>query len=312
VEEYYDKGIFVKSEGAIGCKLDDEKLGFCMLLKSNGSGLYATKDLSLAKIKFEQFNIDRSIYVVDSTQSRHFQQVFATLNKMGYAQSSKCYHLKYAFVRLAAGKMATRTGNVILFSDLVRMLAKEINEQFLDDLRKNKEEKWTESELKEAERAISSGAIRYGMLNHDNNKEIIFNLKEWTLSSGNTGPYLMYQYVRIASIGRKCKYPQNIKSESLDYGVLEHDEAAKQILFELSQFQSKIKQVCDDKSPSQLCDYLYSICKLFSSWYSKPENSIKNCHDDHLKAVRLKFCEAVAQTIKAGIQLLGITPLERM
>ena len=315
VDEYFEKGIFVESEGAKGIHLDDG-LGFCMLLKSNGSGLYATKDLSLAKKKFEQFNIDRSIYVVDATQSHHFQQVFATLKAMGYEQASKCYHLAYAFVRLSEGKMATRTGNVILFSDLVKLLAKEINQQFLDPLReKNKtltDEKWSEEELKESERAISAGAIRYGMLNHDNNKEIIFDLKKWTLSTGNTGPYLMYQYARINSIGRKVEFPSNIKIEDLDYSVLENDILGKQILFELSQFQKKVEAICEDKSPSQLCDYIYSISSLFSKWFSSPQNSIKNTKDDHLKAVRLQFCQAIAETLKVGLQLLGITPLDRM
>merc|ERR1711997_897680 len=111
-------------------------------------------------------------------------------------------------------------------------------------------------------------------------------------------------------IGRKVKLPSNIKVQDIDYSVLEENEIAKAILFELSQFQHKIEQICNDKSPSQLCDYLYSICNLFSKWYSKPENSIKNCNDDHLKAVRLQFCESVAKTLKVGIQLLGITPLD--
>merc|ERR1712228_1019431 len=243
--------------------------GFCMLLKSNGCGLYATKDLSLAKQKFEKFNIDRSIYVVDSAQSHHFKQVFATLNKMGYAQASKCHHLSYAFVRLPEGKMGSRTGNVILFSELVKLLKEEINEQFLNKLRSDDESKWNDEQLNEAERAISVGTIRYGMLNHDNNKEIVFDLKKWTLSSGNTGPYLMYQYARISSIGKKIAYPENVDITKLDYSILEQNEIAKTLLFELSQLK---------------------------------ENSIKNCEDEHMKAVRLQFCESVALTIKTGIE----------
>jgi len=318
VEEYYAKGIFVKSEGAIGCPLDD-KLGFCLLLKSNGSGLYATKDLSLARKKFEQFNIDRSIYVVDATQSHHFDQVFATLKAMGYQQAEKCYHLPYGFVKLPQGKMASRAGNVILFSELVKLLAEEINEQVLDPIRARnakadtaEEEKWSEEELKEAERAVSAGVIRYGMLNHDNNKEIVFDLKKWSLASGNTGTYLMYQYARISSIKRKVEYPAHIKVQDLDFSVLENSATAKSLLFEMSQFQQKVKTVCEDKSPSQLCDYLYGICQQYSKWYCDKDNNIMNCKDDHLKAVRLLFCESVAETIKTGIMLLGIRPLRRM
>jgi len=306
VDEYYAKNIFVKSDGAIGCDLSAEKLGFCMLLKSNGSGLYATKDLSLAQQKFDKFSIDRSIYVVDSAQEHHFRQVFATLNKMGYAQAKKCFHLSYAFVRLPEGKMGSRTGNVILFSELRKLLSDEIAQQYLSNT------EWEKEELAEAERAISVGTIRYGMLNHDNNKEIVFDLKKWTLSSGNTGVYLMYQYARIASIGQKICYPDNVELAKLDFSVLETSDFAMHLLFELTQFQQKIANICEETSPSQLCDYLYQICNLFSKWYSVKENSIKNCEDAHMKAVRLQFVEAVAKTIKTGMELLGITPLERM
>jgi len=320
VDEYYKRGVFVESEGAIGCDLTNvsKQLGFCMLLKSNGCGLYATKDLSLARQKFDQFAIDRSIYVVDAAQSHHFEQVFATLRKMGYAQADKCYHLSYQFVRLSEGKMGSRLGNVILFSELVNLLATEINQLFLDELRKknaelqSEEEKWSEQELSEAQRAISVGAIRYGMLNHDNNKEIIFDLKKWSMSSGNTGPYLMYQCARINSIGKMVEFPTGVKADEVDFSVLESDEIAKQIIFELAQFQKRVKQICEDTAPSQLCDYLFAICQLFSKWYSVKDNNIKNTKDNELKAARLRFCQSVAETIKVGLKLLGISPLDRM
>ncbi|ETO19250.1 hypothetical protein RFI_17980, partial [Reticulomyxa filosa] len=215
VMEYYNKGILEKSQGAIGCRLDDG-LGFCMLLKSDGSGLYATKDLVLARKKFDKYKIDNSIYVVDAAQSLHFKQVFAVLKKFGYAQADKCFHLPYGLVILPSGKMGTRFGNVILFHELKKLLGDEVNDKFLNALRypsKSKEDgqeseeeveaeaeeeekkkkkcvevyKWTEEELKETERAISVGSIRYGMLNHDTNKDIIFDLKKWTLSTGDTG-----------------------------------------------------------------------------------------------------------------------------
>ncbi|ETO06220.1 hypothetical protein RFI_31177, partial [Reticulomyxa filosa] len=222
VTEYYDKGVLEMSEGAVGCRLDDQGLGFCMLLKSDGSSLYATKDLVLAKRKFDQYKVDYSIYVVDAAQSLHFKQVFAVLKKMGYSQAEKCFHLPYGLVILSSGKMSTRMGNVILFQQLKQLLCDEINAKFFDRLKATgklfssdheddvsslddtsleskkklsckkksravEQQPWSEQELKDAERAISVGCIRYGMLNHDTNKDIVFDLQKWTLSTGDTG-----------------------------------------------------------------------------------------------------------------------------
>ena len=115
-------GTFIRSEGAIGIDLETENLGFFMLLKSDGNTLYSTKDLALARRKFDQFSVDRSVYVVGAEQTLHFKQVFATLNRMGYSQAERCYHLPYALVMLPSGKMSSREGNVILFSDMRNQL----------------------------------------------------------------------------------------------------------------------------------------------------------------------------------------------
>lgn len=310
----------MKSDGAIGCHLGG-KLGFCMVLKSDGSGLYATKDLALAKQKFEQFGIDRSIYVVDASQSHHLQQVFATLLRIGYKQASKCHHFPYGLVVLPGPtKMSSRLGNVIAFNELVQLLSNEINDKFLNAIRERNDylrsttdvvdmsDIWSDAELMEAERAISVGVIRYGMLNHDNNKDIVFDLKKWALQTGNTGVYLMYQCARIRSIERKVEFPMGAVP---DFSLLISAEE-RFLLFEMSQFQTKVDDICENMCPSALCDYLYYIAKKFSQWYSKDENSIKNCQDIHLQATRLMFSKCVAETLSVGIQLLGIQPLERM
>ena len=356
VDTFYKEGIFVKDSGAIGIHLGGE-LGFCMLLKSDGTGLYATKDLALAQIKFDKYKIDKSIYVVDSAQSHHFKQVFATLGAMKYPQAKNCFHLAYAFVTLPEGRMASRQGRVVLFSELTKLLSDEIKSRVLKSKKggqsnnendngnndndtvttskatENKEEnenddendndnsnkqwekimsdekEWTDAERLNAERLISVGTIRYGMLNHDPNKEIVFDLKEWSDTQGNTGPYLMYQYTRVASISRNVERPND--DVYADYGLLDKADE-KLLLHEMSEFQNRVIMACDNANPSVFCSYLYNIASTFSAWYSRPENNIKNCKDDVLKVTKLEFAEALAKTLKKGLSLLGIEVLERM
>jgi len=151
------------------------------------------------------------------------------------------------------------------------------------------------------------------MLNHQTNKDIIFNLQEWAEPSGNTGAYLMYQYARISSINRNIIYPNQIQH---NYNLLNSIEE-KLILYQLSQYQKTIYETLfnfDNKpNPSILCNYLYNLAHQFSIWYSnKNQNSIKNCNNLILKATRLLFANAVSLTLKNGLQLLGIQILEKM
>ncbi|MEC7194009.1 MAG: arginine--tRNA ligase, partial [SAR324 cluster bacterium] len=185
--------------GAIGVDLNDDKLGFFLLLKSDGNTLYSTKDLALAKRKFEEFGIERSIYVVGAEQTLHFQQVFATLKKMGYQQASRCFHLPYALVVLPEGKMSSRAGNVILFSKLQQEMCDFVRNNYLESHR----ESWSDEEIESTTRKVAVAAIKYGMLNQDPNKQITFSLKDWLVSEGDTGVYLIYAYVRIRSIVRQ-------------------------------------------------------------------------------------------------------------
>ena len=174
-----------------------------MLLKSDGNTLYATKDLALAQLKFDKFGVKRSVYVVGSEQTLHFKQVFATLKRMGYSQVEHCFHLPYALVTLPDGKMSSREGNVILFSQLRKEIIESIQSVHLLEHRMD----WTKQELEETAQKIAVAAIKYGMLNQDSNKQIVVSMKDWLVSEGDTGTYLVYAYVRIRSIGRQipCK-----------------------------------------------------------------------------------------------------------
>ena len=307
-----------------------------MVLKSDGSGLYATKDLALAKRKFDDFKVDTSIYIVDAAQTLHFKQVFKTLELMGYERAKNCVHIPYGQVVLPDGKMSSRKGTVIFFSQLRNLLNEDIEKNFLakydpdapasaakveepaadaapgDKKEWTKQErnvvKWTREEIDEAKRTIAVATIRYGMLNHDVTKDIVFVLHEWTARSGNTGPYMLYAYARIQSIIRSAKVAEDAK---VDYKLLTGD-ADRIVLKQLHELWDVLDKTVDQKNPSTLCNYLFDLAKAFSSWYEIPGNSVANAATEDLKATRVNFIKAIGKTLQFGLSMLGIKTLERM
>jgi len=190
VTKWLAQGLLETRDGAVVADLSADGLGTCVLRKSDGAGLYATKDLALAARKFEAFGVDKSIYVVDAAQTYHFQQVFKVLSRAGFVQAAKCVHVPYGLVVLPSGRMSSRKGNVLLFSQLKREMERVLNEKF------NKNNTLSD----ESVRRIAVASIKYGMLNRDTAKDIVFELDQWTNNTGNTGPYLMYALARINSI----------------------------------------------------------------------------------------------------------------
>lgn len=308
VLEYLERGVFVRSEGAVGVDLSEFKLPFFLVLRSDGTGLYSTKDLALARMKFEQFEIDRSVYVVDSTQSLHFQQVFKTLELMGYEKAKDCFHLAYGQVTVPDGKMSSRAGNVILFDELRRLLRERIGAEFLEKYRGE----WSDDEIEEAAHHISLATIRYGMQNQDNIKNIVFDLDEWTSKTGNTGPYLMYAYTRTRSVLREVG-----EEELFDGGrlrpiradLLTH-ELEEALLRQLTDFPAVVDRAASQYQPQQICLYLYDLCRAYSRMYN--ECHVLKAGDDELRRARLALGVAAGRVIQQGLALLGIPTLERM
>ncbi len=297
-----EKGVFQRSDGAIGIDLENEKLGFFLLLKSDGNTLYSTKDLALAKRKFDEFDIERSIYVVGSEQTLHFRQVFATLKRMGYRQAEHCFHLPYALVMVPSGKMSSRAGNVVLFSQLRNQMRDFIQSNFLNKHRGE----WGDVEIEETTRRVSVAAIKYGMLNQDPNKQITFSMKEWTVSEGDTGTYLVYAYVRIRSIARQIE--RNI-SPDVDYFLLS-DPNEHLLIRQLFEFNEIVWNAGAQFRPSLISRALYELAKAFSRAYKTC--SVKYAETQELQAARLLLFHCVAETLKCGLYLLGIVPPERM
>lgn len=303
VDEYMKKGLFVEDQGAVGLDMSDKKLGFFMVRKSDGTTLYSTKDLALAKVKFNDFDIDRSIYVVGSEQNLHFKQVFHALDKMGFKQAPKCYHLSYGMVVRPDGKMSSRAGNSFTFLQLINLVIEEINTY----LEKYSEE-WTQEQKEDTAHKLAVGAIKYGMLHADPNKEIVFDPKEWVSFEGNSGPYLMYSYARTQSILNKAT-ELGIKHSEEHLDLLNH-ESERELMRHLYDFNQTAIYACENYKPSTIANHLFFTCKAYNRFYN--EVSVMKAETEDLRAARLALLKAFANTLKTGLYLLGITPPEKM
>jgi arginyl-tRNA synthetase len=303
VDEYMKKGLFVVDDGAVGFDMTDKKLGFFMARKSNGTTPYITKDLALAKVKFNDFDIDRSIYVVGSEQNFHFKQLFYALEKMGFPQAPQCYHLSYGMVVRPDGKMSSRAGNSFTFFQLIDLVIAEINTY----LEKYSTE-WTKEQREDTAHKLAVGAIKYGMLQADPNKEIVFDPKEWVSFEGNSGPYLMYSYARTQSILRKAT-EQGLKGSLTHLDLLTH-ESERDLMRHLYDFNKITINACDNYRPSTIANHLFFTCKAYNRFYT--EVSVMKAETEELRAARLSLLQAFGDTLKTGLYLLGITPPEKM
>lgn len=302
VRDYQEKGLFVEDQGAVGIDLDEYKLGFCILIKSDGNGLYATKDLELARKRFQDQDLKEIIYVVDKRQSHHFKQVFKILELMNFNQAKNCTHLAYDFVELASGAISSRSGNLIPLQDLIDQMEQKIKSEHLQKY----ESIWSHEELNQCATQIAQGAIKYGMLSMDSNKKIVFIMDEWLKLDGESGPYIQYVFARIQSILNKTELQFfNINS----FELLKEPKEAELMLM-LNQFNDTVSQAFEQKKVSVLCQYLYELSKAFNSYYA--QTSILKNEDTKLISQRLCLISSIAMTLKQGLALIGVSAPERM
>jgi len=301
-KELFKEGKLVQDQGAIGLDLTEQKLGFCLLIKSDGTGLYATKDVELARRKFQEFNIEKNIYVVDKRQALHFKQVFKVLEHIGFKQAKNCYHLEYDFVELPNGAMSSRKGNIVPLMDLVTQMEAAITQNYLEKYRGV----WSDEEIKQTSHMVANGAIKYGMLKMDNNKTIVFEMNEWLKLDGETGPYLQYVHARINSLLAKQNY--QAKNESSWSALTAPQENA--LAIKLISFNNIIESAVNNYRPSILCAYLYDLCKLFNSFYA--ECPIAKADTPGQQEARLALSYATSKVLRQGLELLGIPAPARM
>lgn len=301
VKELYAQGKLEMSEGAIGKNLESENLGFCMLLKSDGTGLYATKDLLLAKHKFEDVHIEKSVYIVDMRQALHFKQVFRVLEILGFEQAKNCFHLQYNYVELPDGAMSSRKGNIVPLTDLVHRMEEHVKTTYLSRY----QGEWSQEEIEKIAGQVAKGAIFYGMLRIDTNKKIVFDMNEWLKLDGESGPFVQYSYARIASLGRKFQRNHT----EINWSLLGHP-SERQLMQALFGFNSSVAQAAENFKPAAICTYLYELAKKFNVFYH--ECPIGTEKDEALREARLALSTAVGQTLKQGLSVLGMPAPEKM
>lgn len=303
VKALHKAGKITESKGALGVDLSSQGLGFCMLLKSDGNGLYASKDLLLAQRKFEDAAINKSIYLVDLRQTYHFQQVFATLQSIGFAHAQDCFHLPYNYVELPDGAMSSRKGNIVPLKDLITRMEMTVKEKHLNKF----VEEWGQEEVDRASRIIAQGAIKFGMNQVEPGTKIVFDMDKWLRLDGNSGPYLQYTCARITSILRKAGYKGN--SPDFDYSLLE-SATEHHIMVTLSNFNDVVIRVVESLKTNVLCDYLITLARLFNTYYA--QEKIFSEQSPALSNARIALSSATLQALRAGLSLLGIAVPSKM
>ena len=302
----YVKGLFaegklVQSQGAVGMDLSDVNLGFCLLLKSDGTGLYATKDLELARRKFQTEGIERSMYVVDMRQALHFQQVFKALERLGFEQAKNCFHLQYNFVELPDAAMSSRKGNIVPIMDLVHNMEKMVKDNYLARYQGD----WSSDEISLVAKQVALGAIKYGMVKIDNNKKIVFDMQEWLKLDGDSGPFIQYSTARVQSLVKKL----GPLEPGIEWGLLGH-AAERKLMGHLMNFHTVVVTSAEEDRPSIICTYLLEAAKKFNHFYH--ECSIGQAETPQLKNARLALASATGHILVQGLELLGIPSPERM
>lgn len=305
-KKLYAEGKLVKDQGAIGMDLNDDKLGFCLLIKSDGTGLYATKDVELARVKFDEFGVKKNIYIVDTRQSHHFKQVFKVLEKIGFEQAKDCYHLPYDVVELPDGAMSSRKGNIVPLMELIGRMEDTIISKYLEKYRGE----WTDDEIEQTAKKLANGAIKYGMVRVDNNRKIVFDFEEWLRLDGETGPYLQYVYARIMSLCNKLDYDRLKKLQDDFIWKKLHHPSEIELMVKLMSFNQIAIQSATSLKTLPLTSYLYDLGKLYNQFYL--QCPIGKIEDQELKLERLHLSWAVSKVIQKGLNLLGIETVDRM
>lgn len=292
-DERPDGPVIVKIDEKLGLK--KEKYRTNVILRSDGTTLYLTKDLALAKIKFETYGVDRSIYVIDVRQSLHMQQTYKILELWGFEQAEKCYHLGYGFVSLPEGAMSARRGRLVLFTDV----ASEAVNRVLNEIALKNPDMPQERRAEIAQK-VGLGALAYAMLSVDNNKDIVFYLDEALNFDGRTGPYIQNAHVRADSIIRKAG---GLVPETADF---RYDLSAHEIqLIDLiTRFPEIVQTAAEEYRPLLIANYAYELANTFHSFYHAVP--VLQAENEAIKNARLQIVAAARQTLSNALWLLTI------
>ena len=304
VMEGLEKGLFYRREdGSVWADLTAEGLDEKLLLRNDGTSVYMTQDIGTAKLRFQDFPIDKMIYVVGNEQNYHFQVLSILLDKLGFKWGKDLVHFSYGMVELPNGKMKSREGTVVDADDLMDAMIADAYEASKERV---KQTEMPEEEAREVARKVGLGALKYFILKVDARKNMLFNPEESIDFNGNTGPFIQYTHARIRSILRKAG------NHNSQFSILNSQLSEKEVelIQKMSEYGAAVEQAGKDYSPSGIANYCYELTKVFNQFYH--DYSILNEPDEQKKQTRLVIARNVAKILKNGMALLGIEVPERM
>ena len=310
VEEGLAKGLFERhADNSVWADLTKEGLDQKLLLRSDGTSVYMTQDIGTAEMRFQDYPIDKMIYVVGNEQNYHFQVLSILLDRLGFKWGKELVHFSYGMVELPNGKMKSREGTVVDADDLVATMISDARQMSEDKV--NKLEGISEEEKQEIARIVGMGALKYFILKVDARKNMLFNPEESIDFNGNTGPFIQYTHARICSILRKSSEATKLSSallHSCTPALLNVKEVA--LIQKMTEFGAAVEQAGKDYSPSGIANYCYELTKEFNQFYH--DYSILGAETEESKQIRLTIARNVAKIIRNGMSLLGIEVPERM
>lgn len=303
IEEGLQRGVFFKKEdGSVWIDLTAEGLDQKLVLRADGTSVYITQDLGTAQLKYNDFHMDESIYVVGNEQDYHFKVLFLILEKLGKNWAKGLYHLSYGMVDLPSGKMKSREGTVVDADDLIaemELTAKTQTEEL------GKVDGFSDEYKQSLYHMIGMGALKYFLLKVEPKKRLLFDPNESIDFQGHTGPFIQYTHARIRSVLGRAGVSFEEKQNISELAAVERD-----LILSLTQYPQVIAQAARDFSPAIIANYVYELAKAYNKFYH--EKSILQAEDEVLKKFRLQLSSAAANVIAASMNLLGIEVPERM
>lgn len=308
VEKGLASGAFYRREdGSVWADLTKDGLDEKLLLRSDGTSVYMTQDIGTAKLCFQDYPIDKMVYVVGNEQEYHFKVLSILLDRLGFPFGKELVHFSYGMVELPNGKMKSREGTVVDADDLMDKMVEDAKEISKDKV--NTLQGITEEEANEIARKVGLGALKYFILKVDPRKNMLFNPAESIDFNGNTGPFIQYTYARIQSVLRKSGAEQENNETIIDLSP-ELDQKELALIQRLCEYPSAVHTAGDEFSPAVICNYAYALACDFNSFYH--DLSILNEKDEQKRALRLLLAKNVAKVLQSAMSLLGIEMPERM
>ena len=306
VKEGLEKKIlFKKEDGSVWIDLSAENLDEKLVLRGDGTSVYITQDIGLAIQKFEEYHLDKSIYVIGDEQLYHIKVLKEIIRKLGFTFADKMFHLSYGMVELTTGKMKSREGTVVDADDIINEMVVTA-ETHTKELGKVND--FSADELHELYEILGLGAMKFYLLRVDPKKRMIFNPEESIDFHGFTGPFVQYTYARIQSILRKVG-----EQWTMDKGQWKMEKLLpleRQLILMLEKYAGAVGDAGDEMDPSIIANYVFNLAKLYNSFYA--EHSVANAETEEKKYLRLRLSVMTAHVIKSGLQILGIKVPERM